>query len=126
MNNFYFYFFYRLAKFIKAVGKNSSYTFASYTFISACLGLNIISFIFLLGHKNLYQNSHLLSLLVCGPILILNYFILMFNNKDKKIFEYYNEQNESHTKTRILGVLIGVYVFASFFIAIYLAIIVRT
>jgi hypothetical protein len=109
--------FYRIAKFIKIVGKRNTYTFASYGILSACLGMNILWPVLLL-RKNLHQNSYVEAMSVSVPVLIINYFILMYQNKDMEIFQYYSAQNESKGKAKIYGIIIVVYVVASIYLPV--------
>ena len=73
MKNLYYYFFYRIGKFIKTINRrqHGTFRFLGYTFFSACLVMNILTFMFNFTDKSLYKNSNLTTLCVCGPVLIL-------------------------------------------------------
>jgi hypothetical protein len=71
MNNFYYYFFYTVALFAKRVNKrDKDYSFSSLMFVSLCMGLNILSVIFLLKKfTSLLVNTKLIILIMALIVL---------------------------------------------------------
>lgn len=94
MKNFYYYSFYFLSFFIKAVNKrNNDYKFSGMAFLTMLMGINLFTIVSILFKYEIYSiNPYIFSLIVAIPLLVLNYNFLYRNNKGKEIFSFYNKK----------------------------------
>jgi uncharacterized membrane protein YbhN (UPF0104 family) len=123
MNNFYYYLFYTIARFARRVNKrDKDFTFSSLIFLSLCVGLNILSIIFIVDRLTSVSLNIKVSILIMAAIVFgINYLLLMKNGKDVKIVEFYDNkyENRKHNFWNVFFV-IG-YVVFSYGICIYAA-----
>lgn len=123
MNNFYYYLFYTIARFARRVNKrDKDFTFSSLIFLSLCIGLNVLSIIFITDSLTSVSLNIKVSILIMAAIIFgVNYLLLMKNGKDVKIIEFYDNKykNRKHSFWNVFFV-IG-YVFFSYGICIYAA-----
>ena len=122
MDNFYYYFFYKLGNFFKWVNRRQKdiYRFSSYIFISVCQSLNVLSFLLYLNTKIWFHLNSFTTYMITIPIIILNYFILMKNGKDKKIFDYYDKFYTNKRNNKFSSAIIILYVSLTFAICTFL------
>lgn len=125
MKDFYYFGFYLLSMFSRRVNKgNSEYAFSGMACLSVLLWLNIYSL--LLSPLRLFDiiktkgNLFYIGTMLC--LLMVNYYLLIANNKSEAIFNFYKEREASkHNKRAVIG--FWIYVIASLILggcAIYL------
>lgn len=121
MDNFYYLFFYKLCIFFKWINRRQKdiYRFSSYIFITLCESLNVLSFLVYLQSKIHFTLSTITTYEMCIPLLLLNYFILMANGKDKKIFNYYEERYFEKSNNSISSIIVFTYAFLSISITFF-------
>lgn len=123
MKNFYYYFFYTIANFARRVNKrDKDFSFSSLIFLSLCVGLNILSIIFLIdGFTSISININASILVMSAIVYGVNYLILMKNGKSIKIIEFYDRRFENH-KPKLMSILLVIcYIVFSYGICIYTA-----
>lgn len=123
MNNFYYYLFYSIAIFARKINKrDKDYTFSSLMFLSLCVGLNILSVIFLIDKFTSASLNIRISILLMVIIVFgANYLLLMRNGKDVKIIEFYEKKNDSRKSLFWKRFLVVIYILFSYGLCIYAA-----
>jgi len=128
MNNFYYYLFYAIASFARRVNKrDKDFTFSSLIFLSLCVGLNILSIIFIIDGLTSVSLNIKVSILVMAAIVFgINYLLLMKNDKDVKIIEYYDRKYENQKRSFWKNIFVITYVVFSYGLCIYAAYLTKT
>lgn len=123
MNNFYYYLFYTVAIFARRINKrDKDYTFSSLIFVSLCVGLNILSVIFLVDRFTPVSLDIKVSILIMAAVVFgVNYLLLMKNRKDVKIIEFYDKRRKSDKSTFLKRVFVISYIILSYGLCIYVA-----
>jgi hypothetical protein len=125
MYNFYYYVFYRLVKIAKKINKRDlDPAFTGIIWISIPVILNVLSlfFYFTQGTSNDTEGEiSLYAAVITLPVLIMNYYILLHNEKSLKIIQYFVSL---HLNNRIclirIFIIITYYIF-SILLCLYLA-----
>ena len=127
MNNFYYYLFYAIANFARRVNKkDKDFTFSSLIFLSLCIGLNILSIIFLLDGLTSVSLNIKTSILIMAIIVFgINYLLLMKNGKDVKIIQFYDNKYENQKPGFWKNFCVIAYVVFSYGTCIYAAYLTR-
>ncbi len=127
MNNFYYYFFYTVAIFARRINKrDKDYAFSSLIFVSLCVGLNILSVIFIVDKFTSVSLNITTSILLMAAIIFgVNYLLLMKNGKDVKIIEFYDNMQRNHKATFWKRVFVIGYIFLSYGLCIFAAYITK-
>ncbi len=127
VRNFYYYSFYFLAESIRKVNKNNKdYLFSGVAFLSMLMMLNTFTIIYLIFRYNVKAiNPYLLSLCIAIPLLGLNYYFLLRNNRGKEIVELC-KKNKTLIKTYYLNLVMFIlYVVVTFASTGYIAYLIR-
>jgi glucan phosphoethanolaminetransferase (alkaline phosphatase superfamily) len=127
MDNFYYYFFYVISIFAKTINKkNKDYLGSAFFFVSLCIGLNILTLLFLIELKfKISATSKFFAILAEVIVLIFNYGILLKEGKGQKIFEHFDKKYKDNKKQFWKKFLALLYVLLTFGICIYIRTLLR-
>lgn len=94
MKDLYYYSFYFLSIFSKALNKrNTDYAFSGVAFLTTFMGFNVFTiFFFFKKHRMIEINPYFLSIVIMLPLLAINYYCLISNNKSGKIIDEYKKR----------------------------------
>lgn len=123
--NIYFEFFYLLSWTIHAINKRlRSYTFSGMVFLSMMILFNVITILDLIRAKWITLNVGMI-LFITAIILIINYYLLNYEEKDKSIMEHYSSIYREGKENKAIKWYLTVYVLISYASVIYTAYLVR-
>ncbi|PZX66074.1 hypothetical protein LX80_00574 [Hydrotalea sandarakina] len=125
MNNFYYYVFYLLVKIAKKINKRDlDPAFTGIIWISIPVILNVLSlfFYFTQGTSNDTEGEiYLYAAVITLPVLIMNYYILLHNEKSLKIIQYFDSLHLNKRICLIRIFIIIIYYIFSILLCLYLA-----
>ena len=105
-DNLYYYFFYKISKFIKKIGtKNNDYIESGCAFYSVCMMLNVLAALLIIAHyyKFSIPSTYLPISIVAFPLWFINRIFLIKNENRVKIFSFFdNYPNTNKLKKRNL------------------------
>ena len=94
MKNIYYYSFYFLSAFIKIVNKrNKDYAFSGMAFLVMLMTFNVFTILsFTIKYEIIEINPYILSIFIMLPLMGINYYFLISNNKSRGIINLYEEK----------------------------------
>lgn len=135
MGNIYNYIFYILYKnFVRLNKKDSMPAFSIILILSICMFFNIISLLVLKDkiagdtfRSNLLisPNAKLIGVVIIASITGINYLLLMYKHKDRKIILFFNEKFEGQKQNKLMIFLLILYIASSIIVGFYYASLLR-
>ena len=128
MSNLYYHSFYLIVTFFRKIYKKEyeDPNFASVCVLSLCFASHIVIIMGIIGLPNIGQQAmKLYTALFILPVLCLNYYFLMHNNRADKILKYYDEKYKERNISIWTLILIIGYIIISFVSCGYLAYLLR-
>lgn len=115
MKTAFFYFYCIVAVLLRKINpKQKEFLFSSYTFVTLCGSLNILSIVFLIEYYSNVKTPNGIFVLIALPLWWLNYNILVRNDKDKIIFEEYQAKLSESKNKKVFIIMAILYVLFSF------------